>query len=120
MDGSLSNPKRPRIGHFSPSISNTTTNVGSNSATYLFTGADRVILNDYSYAAYDIAPGNFKRALEPVLLMGIVHSSNHELNDDYLSWDKCSSLLQSDLSFRDLLLGCWKDGSFKLVRESGE
>ena len=115
----LPNPKRPRTRSSShpSSISNTNS---SNSATYAFTSSDSAILNDYSYAAYVTAPGAFKRGLEPVLLTEIVGSSNHELSDDYLSLDKCSSLLQSDLQFHALLLSCWKDGSFKLVRESGE
>ena len=119
----MTNPKRPRIGNVSQpsSISDTTAKQGSNSTTYYgFTSPDKAILTDYSYTAYAAAPGAFKRSLEPTLLTEIVGSSNHELNDDYLSLDKCSNLLQRDPQFHALLLSCWKDGTFQLVRESGE
>ena len=113
-------PKTQSFGR-SSSISDATASLDPKpTIDYGFTSSDKAILSDYSYAAYAITPGAFKRGLEPVLLTTIVGSSNHELDDGYLSLDKCSSLLRRNPQFRALLLSCWKDGSFQLVREAGE
>jgi hypothetical protein len=116
----MAHPKTQSFGR-SSSISDATASLDPKPTTdYGFTSSDKAILSDYSYAAYSIAPGAFKHGLEPVLLTTIVGSSNHELDDDYLSLDKCSSLLRRNPRFRALLLSCWKDGSFQLVREAGK
>jgi hypothetical protein len=81
--------------------------------------SDKVIPDKFSYAIYASMPEVCKRSLEPALLTEIVRSSN-EVDDNYLSLDNCSNLLQRDPQFRALLLGCWKDGSFQPVRKSGE
>jgi hypothetical protein len=81
--------------------------------------SDKAILNEFSYTVYASMPEVCKRSLELALLMEIVRSNN-EVDDNYLSLDNCSNLLQRDPQFRARLLSCWKDGSFQSVRKSGE
>jgi hypothetical protein len=84
--------------------------------------SDKAILNEFSYATYASMPEVCKRSLEAALLTEIVRSSesNNKVDDNYLSLDNCSNLLQRDPQFRALLLGCWKGGSFQPVRKSGK
>jgi hypothetical protein len=83
--------------------------------------SDNAILDKFPYATYASMHEGCKCSLEPAqLLTEIVRSSNNEVDDNYLSLDKCSNLLQRDPQFRALLLSCWKAGSFQSVRKSGE
>lgn len=84
-----------------------------------FSNPDETVLSKNPYAEYVSLREDFKRKLEPALLAEIVRSSNHELDSKYLSIDECANLLRDNAQFRDLLLDCWKNGSFRLARKSG-
>lgn len=82
--------------------------------------SDKVILGKYPYAVYANLPEAFKCNLEPPLLVEIIGSSNLDLDGKNLSIEACSNLLRDDSQIRNLLLDGWKNGTFQLVRESGE
>ena len=110
----------PAGRQFPDAISQPVVNLRSASLMAAVRDPDKLILDDYPYATYAAASEVVKRCLEPSLLREIVRSSNHELDDYYLSLDNCSNLLKRDPHFRALLLSCWKDRSFQSVRKSGE